>query len=253
MGGRGAAVLSTPSYQLVGRDLDDLVQHFAMGVVYGAAGLGKTFAVQAAVERLAAEGRATGSRLRIVDVVFPHDPTTRRVAETLSQALLGRSGKPARGRFELQEQVRLELSSRPHLLVVDEAQRLTRHAMEVLRYFYDDPDIQLALLLVGGDGCWETISREPMLASRVYRRRRFHPFRAAEVPDLMRSYHDLYAHADPGLISDVNTVFAHGYWRDWAKFTSTVLDLALENGRDTLDEELTVNAYISLGCGDPDL
>jgi DNA transposition AAA+ family ATPase len=72
-------------------------------------------------------------------------------------------------------------------LVVDEAQRLTRHAMEVLRYFYDDPDTQLALLLVGGDGCWETISREPMLASRVYRQRRFGPFRSADVPSLMQA------------------------------------------------------------------
>jgi DNA transposition AAA+ family ATPase len=72
-------------------------------------------------------------------------------------------------------------------LVIDEAQRLTRHAMEVLRYFYDDPDTQLALLLVGGDGCWETISREPMLASRVYRQRRFRPFRSADVPSLMQA------------------------------------------------------------------
>jgi hypothetical protein len=30
-------------------------------------------------------------------------------------------------------------------------------------------------------------------------------------------------------------VFAHGNWRAWASFTATVLDWALQHGRDTLD------------------
>lgn len=38
-----------------------------------------------------------------------------------------------------------------------------------------------AILLVGGNGCWEVLSREPMLASRICRRVRFGPLPAPKV------------------------------------------------------------------------
>ncbi|MDR7304496.1 ATP-binding protein [Haloactinomyces albus] len=248
-----AAVLATPTFQLVDRDLADLIGHQAMGVVHGEAGLGKSFAVDAALEGLPgyAHGQVS-ARMRVVKLVFPHAPTTLRVAQELAAALLEIPVARSRSRFQLQEQVLDELSGRPYLLVVDEAQRLTRHAMEVLRYFYDSPATQLVLLLVGGNGCWETISREPMLASRIYRRRRFRPLPGRRVPALMRTYHPLYAEADEQLLAEVDATFAHGYWRNWAAFTATAYDLVSAVGRSTLDAELVANIYTSLGHDDPD-
>ncbi|MFC6881861.1 hypothetical protein ACFQKB_19050 [Actinomadura yumaensis] len=41
----------------------------------------------------------------------------------------------------------------PRLVVVDEAQRLTGHALELPRHLHDDPDTRFGLLYVGGDGC----------------------------------------------------------------------------------------------------
>jgi hypothetical protein len=48
----GAATLATRQFQLTGQIIDDLVGAGATGVVHGPAGTGKTFAVEAALERL---------------------------------------------------------------------------------------------------------------------------------------------------------------------------------------------------------
>ncbi|MEV0049458.1 ATP-binding protein [Saccharopolyspora shandongensis] len=248
----GAATLPTLPFQMVYGDVSDLVKHQALGVVHGAAGLGKSFAVAAALENLR-DDPAKPANLTVVDVVFSHAPTTLQVAQGLARALLRIPTPRSKNRFKLQEEMLEQLACRPHLLVVDEAQRLTRHAMEVLRFLYDYEDIRLSLLLVGGDGCWETISREPMLVSRMLRRRHFKPLPAAQVPRLMRAYHPLYAQAEEQLLAEVDASFAHGNWRSWVCFTATAVDLAEAAERDTLDAELVANSYTKLGYDDPDL
>lgn len=240
-----AAAVQTPQLELVRRDVADLAAHQAMGVVHGPAGLGKTFAVQAALEHLQ-HHQPAGALPRVVSLVFPHAPTTLSVAHDLAVALLGELPRRAT-RFHLQRLVLAELTRRVHLLIVDEAQRLTRHAMEVLRFCFDDPATRLALLLVGGNGCWEVLSSEPMLASRLFRRRAFTPLPAQQVPALLGAYHRLYTHADPRLLETIDAEYAHGYWRAWAAFTITATELASHTGRLTLDEELTANTYRSLG------
>lgn len=270
-----AATLATPDLQHVERDLLDIIDNQAMGVVHGAAGTGKTFAVDVALQRYrhsllrtpSTEPRNPGHNLlggrtvtwpaerlapKIVYVVFPHAPTMLRVARDLATALL--PWMPVRrrtSRFDLQDIVLEELTILPTLLIVDEAQRLTRHAMEVLRFFYDNRDTHLSLLLVGGDGCWQVISREPMLRSRVYRHRHITPLPARDVPAMMAAYHPLYHHTDPNLLADVDAEFAHGNWRAWAKFTATAYHLARRADRATLDPDLVANTYTSIG-DDPD-
>ncbi len=244
----GAAALETPQLELVRRDVAALVDHRALGVVHGPAGLGKTFAVQAALEHLTSRRQAR-TLPRIVSLVFTHAPTTLSVVGDLASALLPERPRRAT-RFTLQHLILAELARAEHLLVVDEAQRLTQHAMEVLRYCFDDSTARLALLLVGGNGCWEVISREPMLVSRVLRRRGFTPLPPARVPALMAAYHPLYAHAEPELLAEVDAGYAHGNWRAWAAFTLTAAEIAEQAGRDTLDAEIAANTYVSLGYGD---
>jgi MoxR-like ATPase len=52
LGLQGANTLVTGQYQLSSRIIDDLVAHAATGVIHGPAGVGKTFAVEANLERL---------------------------------------------------------------------------------------------------------------------------------------------------------------------------------------------------------
>ena len=90
---------------------------------------------------------------------------------------------------------------------MDEAQRLNSDCIELLRHLHDDPKTKFALLYVGGDGCWEVLSREPMLRSRVFRRLPFRPLTAEEIPALMRDYHPIYTGADDALLRQIDELY----------------------------------------------
>nr|BFE29688.1 hypothetical protein GCM10010200_019390 [Actinomadura rugatobispora] len=142
-----------------------------------------------------------------------------------------------------------ELSGPQRLVVIDEAQRLNGDCIELLRHLHDHPDTRFALLYVGGDGCWEVLSREPMLASRVFRRLPFKKLPRDQVPALMRTYHAIYAPAADELLLEVDDGYGHGTLRNWAAFTQTAAMLCAESGRDQLDADVVANAYALLGGG----
>lgn len=87
LGLEDACNLVTGQYQLSARIIDDLIEHTATGVIHGPAGVGKTFAGEANLERL----RDTDARRVITcSLSFPSKPTMRRVAAELVGALTGR-------------------------------------------------------------------------------------------------------------------------------------------------------------------
>lgn len=87
-----------------------------------------------------------------------------RVAQVLLSALTGQ--RPTGNRFWLGDRLIDLLAETPRLIVIDEAQWLTRESIEYLRHLHDDPATQFGLLLAGGDGCWQVLEREPMLHCR---------------------------------------------------------------------------------------
>lgn len=225
---QGAVTLATQHYQLTARIVDDLVEHAATGVVHGPAGLGKTFAVDAALERLRAQ---TEHAVVSCSLAFPSKPTMLQVATDLVTALSGARPARARNRFQLISHLVGLLAAPARLIVVDEAQRLNGECIELLRHLHDHHETRFALLYVGGDGCWEVLSAEPMLRSRIFRRLPFKPVPRAQVPALMRRYHPIYADAAEELLLDIDDVYAHGTLRDWAVFTHTAAALAADAGR----------------------
>ena len=142
-----------------------------------------------------------------------------------------------------------ELSLTPCLVVVDEAQNLNRECIEFLRHLGEDPRRRGAMLLVGGDGCWDVLSREPMLRSRVFRRVAFTPLSTADVLRIIPSYHPLYATASDELIRFIDLHCGHGNFRNWASFTLSARDLCREVGRAEVDEQIARNVFALLGGG----
>lgn len=248
---QGAATLATRHYQLTARIVDDLVEHAATGVVHGPAGAGKTFAVAAALERLrSTEAFAAGQRaMACCSLSFPSKPTMLRVASELVCALTGAAPPRSRSRFDLISHLVGLLAAPPRLIVVDEAQRLNEECIELLRHLHDHHETRFALLYVGGDGCWEVLSRQPMLRSRIFRRLPFKPLPREQVPDLIRGYHRIYIEAADELLLDVDDIYAHGTLRDWAAFTHTAAGLCAEAGRERLDADVVANTYTLLGGG----
>ena len=137
----------------------------------------------------------------------------------------------------------------PRVVVVDEAQRLTRECIELLRHLHDHPATRFALVLVGGDGAWEVLSREPTLRSRVFPSVTFSALAPAEVCELIGAFHPIYRGVEAVLmLLLVDDHFAHGNLRDWASFTYTAAKLCADHGRDRLDEEAARNAFTLHGC-----
>jgi len=226
-----ALPVQTPALQLVTRSVADIVRRRAMGAVYGLAGLGKTFATEAAVENVDIP----------VHWIRPLKRSTMRmVADSLLFELTGFEHRGPLPR--LTRTLTDVLAERLRLIVVDEAQRLNEECIEYLRHLHDDPMTDFALLLVGGNDCWRVISRHPMVASRVVRRVEFKPLTTQQVLQLIPTYHPLYRDIDPELLLFVDDHFAHGNFRDWASFTAAAVDLCAEFAV-PLTEEVARNVF----------
>jgi AAA domain len=162
------------------------------------------------------------------------------VAQRLTHAITGALSPRRRNRFELSDELIDALSDEPRLVIVDEAQWLNRGCIEYLRHLHDHPDTRFALLLVGGDGCWEVLSREPMLRSRIYRHVRFSPINPGTVLEVIPRFHPVYADVALDVIAEVDDRYAHGTFRHWASFTHSVLahtsaNLTVPVARDLLE------------------
>ncbi|MGH3573329.1 MAG: AAA family ATPase [Pseudonocardiaceae bacterium] len=244
----GAATLPTRQFQLTGQIIDDLVEVSATGVVHGPAGTGKTY--EAALERLRDPGSAHPvAQVTTCTLAFPSKPTMRLVADELLKALTGTAAPRSRNRFYLTAALIEQLSGPRRLLVIDEAQRLNGDCIELLRHLHDHPETRFALLYVGGDGCWEVLSREPMLASRVFRRLPFKKLDRATIPALMRGYHRIYDGVADALLWEVEDAYGKGTLRNWAVFTQTAMTLRQAVGLDRLDADVIDNVYAKLGGG----
>ncbi|WP_150236378.1 ATP-binding protein [Nocardiopsis quinghaiensis] len=242
----GASTLKTRPFLLAHRIVDDLVANQATGVIHGNAGTGKTYAVQAALESLQ---DSDGAPVTTCALTFPSRPTMRMITDELLRALTGAAPPRSRNRFHLITTLTDLLSGPPRLVVVDEAQRLNSDCIELLRHLHDAPTTRFALLYVGGDGCWEVLSAEPMLRSRVFRRLPFHTLPRAKVPELIGQFHPIYAGVDAQVLLDIDDFYAHGTLRDWASFTHTAAQLCAETDRGGIDTEIIANAYTLLGGG----
>ena len=209
-----ARIIETRELQLAEQAVSDLVALEAMGVLHGPAGSGKTFAA-----RIAASTAPIGH----VTLQFPSRPSMLHVAQTLTRAITGALPPRNRSRFVLSDELIDALSDQPRLVIVDEAQWLNRDCIEYLRHLHDHPDTRFALLLVGGDGCWEVLSREPMLRSRIFRRVQFGPMTRATVLEVIPRYHPVYATTPADVIAEIDDRYAHGTFRHWASFTHSVI------------------------------
>jgi len=208
--------------------IDDIWRRRAMGVIYGEAGLGKTFAVRNVL--------AQNDEIAHYWFDFPDRTTPKWLTVDLLHLLTGieHEGEHRKLRREL---VRI-LAEQPRFIVLDEAQRLNRTCVEHLRHLHDHEQSEFALLLVGGNGCWKTLSRHPMLSSRIWRRVEFEPMSTATVLKVIPRYHPLYENAPEELILFVDDYLTHGNFRRWAGFTASAVDLCRGQTEPRLTEEL---------------
>lgn len=237
-------LVPTEHTRATARALGDLMRHHAMGCVYGEAGLGKTFSVDAAVTA----ARQADPLLRTCTERFPSGWTRNEIAIELLTGMTGDSDH--RGNLQrLSLSLAGLLSHGRWLLVIDEAQNLTKVAMDFFRFLHDDQSTRFTLLFVGGNGCYQTLAKEPMLRSRIYWWVEFRPLPRAEVPALVRGLHPVYRDASDELLTGIDELACHGKWRAWAHFTTAALDLVARTGRPGIDDEIAGNVLYQFTGG----
>jgi AAA domain len=233
-----AKTIRTREFTLTQQAVDDSISRRAMGLVHGDAGLGKTFAVEEAVRRLCLPTHC---------LVFSQGTTTKALVSVLLRLI---TGVPHEGTLTLlQLALRDVLAGELRLIVVDEAQHLNHDCVQQLRLLHDDPETNFALLLVGGNGCWELLQSYAMLRSRLYRRVAFVPLTRERILKAMPGFHPIYRGIDPELIATIDTCYGRGNFRDWAAFTCTAVDLMARLGARELTEQIVQNALALHGEG----
>lgn len=235
----GAQVVSTRPLLTARENIADTVAARAMMCVYGAAGCGKTLAVNCGLREL-----EPGEEVR--QITF-RDRTTARAVRYEIFTALGLQGDAPGHPSEFDRLLKDALATKPRTLVVDEAQWLNSEAFEYFRYLWDDYATELALIFVGGPGCYSVLRREPMLASRVFIWQGFKPLTRAEVLETIPLFHPVWENASSEDIGYADEHAAHGNFRNWAWLTAQVLRGLKRLGRERVDREVVRWTFSHLG------
>lgn len=220
-------------------NLDDVIEAAAMACMHGSAGFGKSLAVNASLRALAPHNT--------VRVVFRSRPTTRDIRHALFHGL-HLPGQPPGHPIEFDRLLKAALADRFRVLVCDEAQWMARECFEYWRHLWDDPSTRIAVVFVGGGDCYRVLSREPMLASRIYLWQKFRKMEPEEVLSVIPAFHPVWSDAPDQLISYTDVHAGHGNFRNWARITNHVLQARRRGGAD-LDEDLLKWVFSRLGGG----
>jgi hypothetical protein len=234
-----ASVVTTRALLAARENITDTVTSRAMMCIHGGAGFGKTLAVN-----LCLRGLEPGEDVR--RITFRARPTARAVRYELFTAL-DLAGQPPRHPSEFDRLLKTVLAERPRTLLVDEAQWLNGEAFEYFRYLWDEPSTQLAIVFVGGEGCYSVLRREPMLSSRVFIWQHFTRLTPGEVGEVIPLFHPIWTDADAADIAFADQHAAHGNFRNWARLTAHVRLGLARTGRPRVDREVLQWTFSRLG------
>jgi Cdc6-like AAA superfamily ATPase len=227
----GVGIIETEGLLISEHALRYVVAHRQLGALTGVSGTGKTFALEVLLRER--------KDIHVVWIEVQVKPTMLSIARSLALALLGEVPRGSRHElsYHLQDAL-VDQGEVPLVVVFDEAQRLNNECAEYLRYLHDPHDTSFAMLLAGGNGCWETIRREPMLHSRVHEPVFFKPLGETLLLQMLPNYHAMYEHADPELLLEVDQQRCHGILRHWSAFTASAAQLLQQRREQTLTKAI---------------
>jgi AAA domain len=234
-----ARLVATRALLAARENLADTIAARAMMCIHGGSGFGKTVAVTSCLRELE-------PAQEIRRITFHARPTTRAVRHELFTTL-ELPGRPPRYASEFDHLLKNALSTHPRTLVLDEAQWLSSDLLEYVRYLWDDPYTQLAVIFVGGEGCHATLRREPMLSSRIFIWQHFTRLTPDEVVEVIPLYHPIWEDTDPDDIAFTDEHAAHGNFRTWARLTAHLRIGLARTGRARVDREVLRWAFSRLG------
>lgn len=216
LGLEGANVIQTDALSNAIDLLKMVMKYNAIGVVLGGPGTGKTFSLETALSLIPG--------VDFIWITFPTDTTARLVSQRIVEALTASPAEKIERNEVLRSKAQKLLLKRKCLVVCDEAQHLHRTGIEALRYLHDACGCSFPIVLSGGHGCWDVLSKQRMLRSRIFDSVVLAPLTEEDLLEVLPSYHQIYVGVDPDVICLVNDRYGQGIFRHWAAFTLKAVD-----------------------------
>lgn len=212
-----ASLVATDVLLQVQDNIRETIEARAMSLIYGDAGLGKTFATRATLAEVDPD--------LLLSLEFARSrPGPKDLREELfHQMRLG--GKMPGTPTPFDRLLLTSLPRRPYVIVCDEAQQYRRQCFEFVRNLWDNCQAgRPAVVFVGGREAYDTLQSDPALASRIYIRQEVLAMSEEEVLRVVPCTHPVWIGVEPGILKHIDTVQAGGSLREWAKVTHHVLE-----------------------------
>lgn len=220
----GVTTISTPGLREIQVAVTQLYNTGGIILVDGVPGVGKTFGTMHVLSTL---------DIRVHWADMPDTPKGKEANARIYTAVTGRRPPLRMTEYALTDETVDVLEGLKAVLVVDEAQNMTRNALRQLRYLHDRPTTK-ALLLLLGPGVSKVVAQVPELDSRVARRVHVKELTGPQMRQLLPELHPLLANTPEDVLIEL-AAYARGNLRRWAR--------VLEAGSSmNLDSEVGIDA-----------
>lgn len=219
----GAATIETPGLREIRVSVNQLRESGGIVLIDGKPGVGKTFGARQVL---------AGLDIRVHWVDMPDTPKGKEANARIFTAVTGHRPPMRMTEYALTEETVDVLDGLRAVLVIDEAQNMTRSALRQVRYLHDRPSTRVLLALIG-TGVGSAVRQVPELDSRVSRRVAVKALNGAQMKELLPQLHPALAATPLGVLVQLGE-YAKGNLRNWARILEVATSLRLDpaNGID---------------------
>jgi DNA transposition AAA+ family ATPase len=210
----GSAVLTTPGLRLVGHTARQLLGTRGVVLVDGVPGVGKTFATR----HVLAE-----TTIPVCWADMPDTPKGKEANARIYQAVTGQRPPMRMTEYALTEETVAVLDGLTAVIVIDEAQNMTRNALRQIRFLHDRPSTTALFILIGS-GVINVVRGVPELDSRTSRRIPIEPLTGKTQRELIPGLHPVLANTQQDILDQL-AQHAHGNLRSWARLVEASLKI----------------------------
>lgn len=233
----GSAHLALTTVKLAHSNASDAAAQGALAGFFGAAGTGKTYAVETWIEQ---------HQPHYGWVTATPSPAPKEIFEEIIHSVTGIV--PTGTKVQMRRECQDLLCDQQPVIIVDEAQYLSHLWLRQLRDLYDRGEGRFAMFLIGGNGVATRLQTDPMLWKRLTYKTWFAPLDGEALIAALRAYHPVLDATDPKILAaiDRRADFA-GNLRDWANFTLVATALADKANATKLTEKVVRATFAKMG------
>lgn len=194
--------------------VEQAIDNNEIAVVFGAAGLGKTFAVDHTIR---------SATMECLWVQVGPSPSPKEVTSRLLHTITGKW--PKGPQYELTDHLVELLVDEPRIVVIDEAQHFGKQGLEQIRFLHDKADGRFPLILIGGKSLHKVIRSNAQLADRVGGWVRFETIGGPNLHSILDAYHPVFRNTQRQLLDAIDREYGRGVFRKWARVLKECLPL----------------------------